>query len=111
MRPMVTSPSVLVATALAAVALVAIGFLPLFGGPGYEAALAAGLVLPSLAASATALDVVAGAPRPFDAFRRGAAAGASLGALGLVIAWLHGRRVGFCDPLEGTELFVLGPGM
>lgn len=107
---MATSPSVLVATALAAVALVAIGFIPLFGGPGYEAALAAGLVLPSLASSATALDVAAGEPKPFDAFRRGAATGSFLGALGLAIAWLHGRRVGFCDAWEGTEFFVLGPG-
>jgi tetratricopeptide (TPR) repeat protein len=107
---MATSPSVLVATAIAAVALVAVGFLPLFGGPGYEAALAAGLILPSLAACATALDVAAGAPAPFAAFRRGAAVGSFLATVGLAIAWLHGRRIGFCDPVEGTEYFVLGPG-
>jgi tetratricopeptide (TPR) repeat protein len=108
---MTTSPSVLVSTALAAVSLVGMGFVPLFGGPGYEAALAAGVILPSLAACATALDVTAGQPAPFEAYRRGAATGSFLGALGLAIAWLHGRRVGFCDPIEGTEYFVLGPGV
>ncbi len=100
-----------VATIVAAVGLAAMGFVPLFGGPGYEAALAAGVLLPGLAATATALDVRSGQPQPFDAFARGAATGALLAAIGLVLTLLHGLRVGFCAPLEGTEYFVLGPGV
>ena len=38
------------------VALGAVGFLPLFGGPGYEQSLATGLLVPSAAAIAIALD-------------------------------------------------------
>ena len=35
--------------------MLAIGFFPLFGGPGYESALAAGVVVPVTAAIAVAL--------------------------------------------------------
>jgi formylglycine-generating enzyme required for sulfatase activity len=41
---------------------------------------------------------------------RGVATGLWFAALGLAIAWLHGLRAGFCDPVEGSQLFVLGPG-
>jgi formylglycine-generating enzyme required for sulfatase activity len=93
------------------VALGAIGFVPLFGGPGYEAALAAGLVLPALAAIATAFDVVGGEAdaEASRALRRGALSGAFLGAVGLAVCFVHGVRAGFCDAVEGTELFLLGP--
>src|SRR3954470_3966210 len=56
-----------VAALLALAILLAIVFLPLFGGPGYEIALAAGLVLPTLAAAATALDTLRRRAEPFDA--------------------------------------------
>lgn len=58
MTPFVRSRSQRIAAIVAGSLLVAVGFLPLFGGPGYEEALAAGLVLPAAAAIATALDVV-----------------------------------------------------
>src|SRR4051812_25237426 len=45
-----------IAAAVVAVASTLVGFLPLFGGPGYEHALASGLLVPSAAAIAMALD-------------------------------------------------------
>jgi formylglycine-generating enzyme required for sulfatase activity len=107
-----------VTTAVAAVSLGAIGFIPLFGGPGYEAALAAGIVLPALAAIATALDVSgaqrperpAGGADPVAAVFRGIATGLWLAAVGLAVTGLHGLRAGYCDAVEGTSLFLLGPG-
>lgn len=90
-------------------AWVAIGFLPLFGGPGYEAALALGVLLPLPLSLLAAARARAGTHSPLatwlDAMRL---------ALGLVLACLvlnllHGARVGFCDPLEGLVLLGLGP--
>ena len=95
----------------AVVAIVgAIGFVPLFDGPGYEIALASGLVVPFAVAIAAALDLSAGAPRrPTDALARGLA----IGCFFAVAAWLttivHGLRVGFCDAAGGTLHFALGP--
>ena len=45
-----------VAFTLSTTAVFAVGFVPLFDGPGYEISLAAGLIVPSLAAIAVALD-------------------------------------------------------
>jgi tetratricopeptide (TPR) repeat protein len=84
--------------------------LPLFGGPGYEAALAAGIVLPSSAAIATALLVAKIRPEPFDAFGRGVAIGVSFGLIALGLSVLHGLRAGFCDLGEGVIWFALAPG-
>ncbi|MRG93316.1 tetratricopeptide repeat protein [Polyangium spumosum] len=88
----------------------AIGFLPLFDGPGYESALAAGLVVPSAAAITTALETSKSRPAPFDAFAEGLARGAKLAAVAWLVTMLHGLRAGFCDPLAGSVLFALGPG-
>ncbi|HVU00518.1 MAG TPA: SUMF1/EgtB/PvdO family nonheme iron enzyme [Polyangiaceae bacterium] len=111
MRPEPVRASVPVrASAIASAAVLgATGFLPLFGGPGYEAALAAGLVLPAAAALGTAFDVRGARRSPFDAFRRGLAVGVLVAACGFAVTVLHGFRVGFCDLLEGAELFALGP--
>jgi len=103
---------------VAGVLLTAIGFVPQFGGPGYESALAAGLVLPSVAAISTALLVSRTQlptanrrlPAPFDALGRGVAFGAVLALLGALIATLHGLRTGFCDAPLGYELWATGPG-
>ncbi|MFO7181223.1 MAG: hypothetical protein DIU78_021155 [Pseudomonadota bacterium] len=91
--------------------LAGLGFLPQLGGPGYEAALVAGLVLPSIAAVVTALDGGACRPAPLAAVARGIYVGLALAGLGLLVTLLHGVRVGLCDPREGTLLFVLGPGL
>ena len=87
------------------------GWLPLFGGPGYEAALLAGVVLPSTAAVATALEVSGTRSAPFEAFSRGLVTGLLLAGLGLVLSVLHGVRVGFCDLPGGVAVFALGPGV
>lgn len=109
--PLRRSVALRVAALVAFLLLGAIGFLPLFGGPGYEAALAAGLVLPSVAGIAAALEVSARRPAPFDAFARGATMGLVLALLGYAVTLLHGLRVGFCDLPGGSELYGLGPGV
>ncbi len=98
-----------VAAIVAFVALFLIGFMPLFGGPGYEIALAAGLLLPSIAAVATALDSLRRRPLPFESFSRGVASGTVLALTGYATTIFHGLRVGFCDAAGGTILFALGP--
>ena len=82
------------------------GFLPLFGGPGYEQSLASGLIVPSAAAIATAsmssrddLPV----PLPIAAVGRGVASGLVLGALAFGTALVHGLRVGMCDLVGGRR--------
>lgn len=97
------------AVGLVALILGAMGFLPLFGGPGYEAALAAGLVLPSAAAVAVALEVQARRPAPLLAFGRGVRVGLALSAAALVLVLAHGFRVGFCAPQDDLLLFLVGP--
>lgn len=89
----------------------AVGFLPLFGGPGYEHAIASGLVVPSAAAIATALDVSATPRAPSACVARGLVTGACLAALAYLTALLHGARVGICDLGGGTLLFALTAGM
>ncbi len=93
----------------------AMGFVPLFGGPGYEHAVASGVLVPSSAAIATAFDLSAvkgaEAPSPFACVGRGLASGASLAALAFATALLHGLRVGICDFWGGTSLFALTAGM
>jgi len=86
-----------------------VGSFPQFGGPGYEAALSAGLVLPSTAAVIAALEVDRRRPSATEAFARGMAIGLGLAVLGVVVVLLHGLRVGFCDPTEGLVLYALGP--
>ena len=87
----------------------ALGFLPLFGGPGYEHALAAGIILPTAAAIATALDVARaeGKVPPIALVGRGVASGLTLAAFGFATALLHGLRVGFCDLAGGARGYVL----
>jgi tetratricopeptide (TPR) repeat protein len=93
------------------VALGGIGFLPLFGGPGYEAALAAGLVLPITVAIASSSMARPSGEAPLVSLGRGALLGAGLTILALLVTLLHGVRAGLCDPIEGLVFFGLGPGM
>src|SRR5579862_7979081 len=100
-----------VAAAVVFVLLGAIGFLPLFGGPGYESSLASGIVLPSAAAIAAALAASRGEEAPIDSVRRGAVWGAALAAVAYGTSLLHGVRAGICDFWGGTLLFVLTGGV
>jgi hypothetical protein len=86
-----------------------VGFVPLFGGPGYENALAAGLLVPPAAAVSAAIQCARVRPEPLAALALGASRGAWLGALWLLVALLHGLRVGFCSLPEGLTLHALGP--
>jgi len=117
-----------VASALVAVVMLAIGFAPLFGGPGYEHALASGLVVPVAAAIAAALETAgarragaasgaasprASAPRaasPLGALSSGVRSGAALAGVALGTAFLHAARAGACDLWGGALHFALTAG-
>jgi hypothetical protein len=86
------------------VALGAVGFLPLFGGPGYEQSLATGLLVPSAAAIALALDTARSERTPLASVARGVALGLALAAIALLTALLHAARVGICE-LWGALLY------
>jgi hypothetical protein len=120
-KPFARSTSQRAAAVVAALGLLAIGFLPLFGGPGYEISLAAGLLLPTAAAIATALDVVRSEETvaPLALIGRGVGSGLSLAALGFVTALVHGLRIsavtgslaaGFCDLGGGALGYALTGG-
>ncbi len=83
----------------------------MFGGPGYEAALFAGVLLPSTAAVSAAIAVSSPRVGAFDALGRGVAQGLCLAGVGLALSLIHGLRVGFCDLWDGAAVFCLGPGV
>jgi hypothetical protein len=100
-----------VAALVVLVLLGAAGFLPLFGGPGYEFCVAAGVVLPSTAAIAIALELSAARDvAPLTSVARGVGTGAALACVAYLTTLAHGLRVGLCDPWGGTVLFVLTAG-
>ncbi|MGK3993122.1 hypothetical protein [Sorangium sp. So ce1024] len=111
MPSLLRSQATRIGAALVAIAMALVGFLPLFDGPGYESALAAGLLVPGAAAIATALDVAAHRAPPVDAFRRGVANGALFALVAYATTLAHGLRAGFCDVLGGSAHFALGPGL
>jgi hypothetical protein len=93
---------------IVALLLGAIGWLPLFGGPGYEQSLASGLIVPSVAAIATALDTSRlRAPSPLASVGRGVVAGMTFSAISLGTALLHVLRVGICDLSGALVYFAL----
>lgn len=91
--------------------MTAVGFLPLFGGPGYEQSLASGLLVPSAAAIASALDVTLLRPSPAVALSRGVASGLLLAAVSFFTALLHGVRTPICDLTGGATGFILTAGV
>jgi tetratricopeptide (TPR) repeat protein len=99
----------IVALAFVVVAAGAAGFIPLFDGPGYESALAAGLILPFAVAVATALDVSAAQAQPIASLGRGLSIGGALAFAAWITTLAHGLRTGFCDALGGSAHFALGP--
>lgn len=101
----------MIAALVVFVLLGAVGFLPLFGGPGYEQSLASGLVVPSAAAISTALALSAAALPPLAAVRSGISRGAALAGVAYLTALLHGARVGICDFWGGTAFFLLTAGV
>jgi hypothetical protein len=100
-----------VAAGVVFVLLGGIGFLPLFGGPGYEASVAGGIVLPSTAAIAVAIELSAASDlAPLTCVARGVGTGALLAGVAYVTSLLHGLRAGMCDFWGGSLLFVLSAG-
>jgi tetratricopeptide (TPR) repeat protein len=98
--------------AVTLVVMLALGFLPLFAGPGYEQAFATGLLVPSIAAVVTALEnskarAEKSARRPIDCILHGIEIGFILAGISLLTAILHGARVGFCDFSGGVLGFFL----
>lgn len=111
MPDLLRSRAVRVGLALTVVALGLVGFIPLFGGPGYESALAAGLIVPFIVTVVVAIEIASASVEPFDAFCRGVGVGALLGIGAYLTTLVHGLRVGFCDFLGGSAHFALGPVM
>lgn len=91
----------------------AIGFLPLFGGFGYEGALAAGAIVPSICAAAMALHYVGSGLSLRSRFESGVLSGAGFVLAAASVAFAHGLRSGFCDLAGGVLWFALtaGPGI
>jgi len=113
-RPFGASPGQLWVLGGTAAAHSAVGFVPLFGGPGYEAALGLGLILPLPLACLSAARARSAARAGQEPLRSlgGAVRFALLVACAhLLILLAHGARVGFCGPLQGLLLFGLGPAL
>ncbi len=93
--------------------LAAVGFVPLFGGPGYEHTLATGLFVPSATAVATAIDTMRravastleggggrsafGQRTPLESLARGIVLGVALAVISLATAYAHAVRIGLCE--------------
>ncbi|HET7545553.1 MAG TPA: tetratricopeptide repeat protein [Polyangiaceae bacterium] len=107
--PLRRARSVRVAASFVALSFLAYGFIPQFGGPGYESALAAGLLLPATSALCVSFGVAGRRVTPLAAFGRGISVGFCLAVLGALIVFGHGLRVGLCDVGWGLELYLLGP--
>jgi tetratricopeptide (TPR) repeat protein len=103
------------------VAMGGVGFLPLFDGPGYEQSLATGLLVPSAAAIAIALETArnasagegagVGARTPLASVGRGVLLGLALAGIAVVTALLHAMRVGICELWGALLYFVLTAGI
>lgn len=81
----------------------ATGFLPLFGAPGYEQALLAGLWVPGFAAVALARQRV---PWSLQRFGDALARGAVYALAPLFAAYVHVLRGEGCGPLDGTVYYA-----
>lgn len=99
------------AVVVTALATGALGFLPLARGPGYEHALLSGLIVPSIAAIASALDRRSSETSVLSGGLRGIAIGAVMGGVALGTALVWGIFFGFCDLLGGLVFWVLTAGM
>lgn len=110
MRPLPRPRPVHVGAALVILGMGAVGFVPLFDGPGYESSLAAGLLLPCVIAIVVALDASRECRMPLAALTRGLAVGGTFALLAYATTLAHGVARGFCDVVGGSAQFALGPG-
>lgn len=109
MKPLHRSLPIVIGASLLVVVLLGLGWIPLFGGPGYEISLAAGLLAPSVVAVSTALSLLTERGSPWATYVRGLEVGIVVAGLGYVTTLVHGLRVGFCSSGDGTVLYLLGP--
>jgi len=109
LKTVLRARAVRVAAAFTALSFLAYGFIPQFGGPGYESSLAAGLLLPAASALCLAFGLAGHRVAPIEAFGRGISVGFGLAVLGLAIVFGHGFRVGMCDAGWGVELYLFAP--
>ncbi len=109
MRPLHRTLPILIGLAVVVVAMGALGFVPLFDGPGYESALGAGILLAFVVSVSVALAVSREVATPIDVLSRGVATGAVFALAAWLTTLAHGVRSGFCDALMGSEAFALGP--
>jgi tetratricopeptide (TPR) repeat protein len=105
------SPSERIGFSLALAVLTLLGFLPQLGGPGYDSALIAGLVLPTTASVSVALGTARALTSPARAMTHAVHYGLVLVLGAMLVTLLHGLRTGMCDPTEGFLIYALGPGM
>jgi tetratricopeptide (TPR) repeat protein len=113
MAPLLHSRAAQVGLAVVVIGMAAIGFIPLFGGPGYESSLGAGILLGFVVTVTTALGTLALPDQTpaIDVLSRGLSTGALLALAAWLTTFAHGLRVGYCDALAGSESFALGPGV
>src|SRR5262249_22805973 len=105
MRPLLRALPIQLGAVFVLTAMGALGFVPLFDGPGYESALGPGLILPFVTAIATALAVSLEVAPPVDVLARGLATGGLFALLAWLTTMAHGFRTGFCAALTGSEHF------
>lgn len=97
--------------AIAMALMLSVGFLPLFGGPGYEHTLATGLLVPASVAISIALD---GSGRPatkslLESMVRAMAVGALFALGSFATSLLHLLRTRPCEPFTQLSLYFFGP--
>lgn len=102
----------LLSLSLTAMLLGGLGFLPLLGGPRYEAGLLAGCLVPFLAACSASKCVARRRELErslSEVAREGLVVGALHAVVILLVAFLHGLWGGFCEPLDGFAFLLLAP--
>lgn len=109
MRPLLRSRPASIGLAALTAAALALGFVPLFGGPGYESALGSGVLLAFGVPLAVALDQRGALLAPLAALERALLQGLACALAVWLTTLLHGLRVGFCEAAAGSTLFALGP--
>jgi len=103
--------SILIGGIVVTLLMALVGFLPLFGGPGYEHSLATGLIVPTAAAIAVAVHIAKrGTTSPLQAIGRGVLVGFAYAMIALATALLHAARIGICELWGALVYFLLTAG-
>src|SRR5271156_6786644 len=102
MRPIHRSRPIQIGLIVVVVAMGALGFVPLFGGPGYESSLGAGVILAFAVSITVALAGSADPAPPIDALYRGLATGGLLALAAWATTLVHGGGGGLWGGLSGS---------